>query len=39
MLDYYARRETLIRIDSNRSVGEVGADAIAALERIRPTLS
>jgi adenylate kinase len=39
MLDYYARRETLIRIDGDRPVAEVGSDAIAALERIRPTLS
>ena len=39
MLDYYARRETLIRIDSDRPVDAVGADAIAALEQIRPTLS
>jgi adenylate kinase len=39
MLDYYARRETLIRIEGNRPAAEVGADAIAALERIRPTLS
>jgi adenylate kinase len=39
MLDYYARRETLIRIDGDRPVAEVGADAIAALEQIRPTLS
>ena len=39
MLDYYARRETLIRIDSDRPVADVEADAIAALEQIRPTLS
>jgi adenylate kinase len=39
MLDYYARRETLIRIDGDRPVDDVGADAIAALEQIRPTLS
>ena len=39
MLDYYARRETLIRIEGNRPAAEVGADAIAALSRIRPTLS
>ena len=39
MLDYYARRETLIRIEGARPAAEVGADAIAALARIRPTLS
>src|SRR5262245_19185795 len=38
MLDYYARRETLIRIDGDRAVEEVGADGIAALEQLRPTL-
>ena len=39
MLDYYARRETLIRVDGDRPAEEVTADAIAALDRIRPTLS
>ena len=39
MLDYYSRRETLIRIEGDRPVDEVQADAIAALTRIRPTLS
>ena len=39
MLDYYARRETLIRVDGDRPAEEVTADAIAALDRIRPALS
>ena len=39
MLDYYARRETLIRIDGDRPMAEVEADAIAALEQVRPSLS
>jgi adenylate kinase len=39
MLDYYARRETLVRVDGSGRVDEVTADAIAALERVRPTLS
>ena len=39
MLDYYERRETLVRVDGVGAVSEVTARAIAALERIRPTLS
>jgi adenylate kinase len=38
MLDYYAHRETLVRVDGDRSVSEVTVEAIAALELIRPTL-
>ena len=38
MLDYYARRETLLRVDGARPADEVTAAAIAALERVRPSL-
>jgi adenylate kinase len=39
MLDYYARRETLIRVDGSGPVADVTGEAIAPLENIRPTLS
>jgi adenylate kinase len=39
MLDYYARREILIRVDGARPVADVTATAIAELERVRPHLS
>lgn len=38
LLDYYARREILLRIDGARSIEEVSADVIAELERVRPML-
>jgi adenylate kinase len=38
MLEYYATRETLVRVDGDRSAPEVTAEAIAALEAVRPTL-
>ncbi|HLL66306.1 MAG TPA: adenylate kinase [Micromonosporaceae bacterium] len=34
LLDYYARRETLITVDGNRSVAEVTEAAIAELDRV-----
>jgi adenylate kinase len=39
LLDYYAQRETVVRVAGVGAVSEVTAEAIAALERIRPTLS
>lgn len=39
LLDYYAAREILLRVDGARPVQDVSASAIAELERIRPTLS
>jgi hypothetical protein len=39
MVEYYARRETLVRVDGSRPVTEVTATAIAELEKVRPTLS
>ena len=39
MLDYYAGRETLVRVDGARPVAEVTATAIAELEKVRATLS
>jgi adenylate kinase len=39
MLDYYARRETLVSVDGSRPVAEVTAAAIAALEQVRHHLS
>lgn len=39
LLDYYARREILVRVDGARPVEEVSAAAIAELEKIRPTLT
>jgi adenylate kinase len=39
MLDYYATRETLVRVDGARPIAEVTAAAIAELERVRPHLS
>lgn len=38
LLEYYARREILLRIDGSRSIGEVSTAIIAELERVRPTL-
>jgi adenylate kinase len=38
LIDYYARRETLVTIDGSGPVDEVTAAAIEALERVRPTL-
>jgi adenylate kinase len=38
LLEYYARREVLLRVDGSRSIGEVSAMIIAELERVRPTL-
>lgn len=38
LLDYYARRETLITVDGSRPVDEVTATAIAELDRVRPGL-
>jgi adenylate kinase len=38
LIEYYARRETLITIDGSRPVDEVAAAAIDALEKVRPTL-
>ena len=35
LLDYYARREILVRVDGARPVDEVSAAAIAELERVR----
>jgi adenylate kinase len=39
LLHYYARRETVVRVDGVGPVPEVTAEAIAALERIRAGLS
>ncbi len=39
LLDYYARREELVRVDGDRPVDEVSAAAIAELERVRSALS
>jgi len=39
MLDYYARRETLVSVDGSGPIAEVTAAAIAALEQVRPHLS
>jgi adenylate kinase len=38
LLDYYARREILLRIDGTKSVEAVSAAIIAELEQVRPTL-
>jgi adenylate kinase len=38
LIEYYARRETLITIDGSRPADEVTAAAIDALEQVRPTL-
>jgi adenylate kinase len=38
LIDYYARRETLVTIDGSQPVDEVTANAIDALEKVRPTL-
>lgn len=38
LLEYYARREVLLRIDGSRPIDEVSASIIAELERVRPTL-
>lgn len=38
LLDYYAAREVLVRIDGARPVAEVTAAAIAVLEHVRPSL-
>jgi adenylate kinase len=39
LLDYYARREVLIRVNGDRPVEEVSAAAIAELEQVRPALT
>ena len=39
LVDYYAGREILVRVDGNRPVAEVSAAAIAELERVRPVLT
>ena len=39
LLDYYAGREILVRVDGARPVEEVSAAAIAQLERVRPALT
>lgn len=38
LLDYYARREVLIRVNGDRPIEEVSAAAIAELELLRPAL-
>ena len=38
LLEYYARREILLRIDGSRPIDEVSATIISELERVRPTL-
>jgi adenylate kinase len=38
MLDYYARRETLVRVDGARPPHDVTDEAIEALERVRASL-
>jgi adenylate kinase len=38
LLEYYERREVLVRIDGSAPVAEVSAAAIAALERVRDRL-
>lgn len=39
LLDYYAQRELLLRIDGSRSIEEVSAAIIAELEPLRNTLA
>jgi adenylate kinase len=39
LLDYYAGREILVRVDGARPIDEVSAAAITELERVRPELS
>jgi adenylate kinase len=38
LIDYYARREVLVTVDGARPIDHVTADAIAALEKVRPSL-
>jgi len=38
LLDYYAQRETLVRVDGTRSMDEVTAAAIVELDRVRKEL-
>ncbi len=38
LLDYYANRDILLRIDGARPIEEVSAAIVGALERVRPTL-
>jgi adenylate kinase len=38
LIEYYHRREVLVTVDGSQLIDTVTADAIAALDRVRPTL-